>query len=244
MGTSHAAGWGPDSPTPAQLKEFFDQITSGKLSRARMQAIIRGSGRWDETSPPPREQLLLDWEVFYDVYFGTRVNFAGIRIPPHTPGYDRVILIPQELTWEMIRDGCNRQFSCGWHLNANEHTVPRNQRSARECPYAIRVRECEEPDEDMAYVDVDHIHSGGIATMTLRERLVFGLKYYTETGRHLDQMSVTMCVGSSDEMGYIPVVNWGTSVWDTGRPNELFIGAFKQGDTPMPRMVRARRVIA
>lgn len=40
MSTSHVVGWGPNSPTPAQLKEFFDQITSGRITRERMQALL------------------------------------------------------------------------------------------------------------------------------------------------------------------------------------------------------------
>ena len=42
MRQSHAAGWPSDSPTAAQLKEFFDQIESGKVTKDRFQAFLRG----------------------------------------------------------------------------------------------------------------------------------------------------------------------------------------------------------
>jgi hypothetical protein len=42
MRQSHAAGWASDSPTPAQLKEFFGQIESGKVTKDRLQTFLRG----------------------------------------------------------------------------------------------------------------------------------------------------------------------------------------------------------
>lgn len=38
--TSHATGWGPDAPTPAQMKELFAQIQSGRMTKKRMQEIL------------------------------------------------------------------------------------------------------------------------------------------------------------------------------------------------------------
>ena len=40
---SHAAGWASDAPTPAQLKEFFAQIESGRITQHRLQEFLRGS---------------------------------------------------------------------------------------------------------------------------------------------------------------------------------------------------------
>ncbi len=39
---SHVAGWTSESPTPAQLKEFFAQIESGKITRKDLQVFLRG----------------------------------------------------------------------------------------------------------------------------------------------------------------------------------------------------------
>jgi len=41
MNKSHAADWAPDSPTPAQLKEFFAQIGSGRITKDRLQRFLR-----------------------------------------------------------------------------------------------------------------------------------------------------------------------------------------------------------
>lgn len=43
MGKSHVAAWASDSPTPAQLKEFFAQIDAGRVTNARLQKFLRGN---------------------------------------------------------------------------------------------------------------------------------------------------------------------------------------------------------
>lgn len=41
---SHVAGWTSESPTPAQLKEFFAQVKSGRITKDRLQGFLRGDG--------------------------------------------------------------------------------------------------------------------------------------------------------------------------------------------------------
>lgn len=42
MPQSHTAGWTSESPTPAQLAEFFRQIKSGRITKARLQPLLQG----------------------------------------------------------------------------------------------------------------------------------------------------------------------------------------------------------
>lgn len=44
MAKSHAAGWAPDAPTPAQLSEFFCQIQSGRITKRTLQAFLKNCG--------------------------------------------------------------------------------------------------------------------------------------------------------------------------------------------------------
>lgn len=41
MRKSHIAGWASDAPTPAQLKELFSQIASGRITKRRLQTFLR-----------------------------------------------------------------------------------------------------------------------------------------------------------------------------------------------------------
>lgn len=43
MVRSHAADWDSELPTPAQLKELFAQIESGRITKDRLQKFLRGS---------------------------------------------------------------------------------------------------------------------------------------------------------------------------------------------------------
>ncbi len=41
MKKSHTTGWASDSPTPAQLKEFFSQLESGRITKRKLQGFLR-----------------------------------------------------------------------------------------------------------------------------------------------------------------------------------------------------------
>lgn len=55
MVASRAAGWASDSPTPAQLKELFAQIESGRITKTSLQQFLRG-----ESDPEPGEWFTFD----------------------------------------------------------------------------------------------------------------------------------------------------------------------------------------
>lgn len=57
MPQSHVNGWASDSPTPAQIKEFFAQIESGRVTKENLQAFLRNQ------KPP----LVLGANVVYDL---------------------------------------------------------------------------------------------------------------------------------------------------------------------------------
>jgi hypothetical protein len=40
--SSHATGWGEDAPSPAQIKEFFAQIESGRVTKEGVQKFLKG----------------------------------------------------------------------------------------------------------------------------------------------------------------------------------------------------------
>lgn len=69
MTTSQTAGWTLDSPTPAQLKEFFAQIGSGRVTKERLQGFLRGGafggivdGDWFTYETSGKSVLDLLWE--------------------------------------------------------------------------------------------------------------------------------------------------------------------------------------
>lgn len=63
MSKSHATGWPSDAPTAAQMKEFFDQVDSGRINRARVQGLIRAM-------PEPSNVFVSGEYVVRSVYSG------------------------------------------------------------------------------------------------------------------------------------------------------------------------------
>ncbi|MBI4149711.1 hypothetical protein HY491_04640 [Candidatus Woesearchaeota archaeon] len=59
MAKSHAAGWASDAPTPAQIKELFAQIESGRITKQRLQRVLRGNSEVRISVLPYRKGMKL-----------------------------------------------------------------------------------------------------------------------------------------------------------------------------------------
>jgi hypothetical protein len=81
-----------------------------------------------------------------------------------------------------------------WHFPPPKEATTRN------------FKKTQEPDESMAYKSADDLKD--IPCMTLRERIMFELVYFKETGNHLDIKYVTLCAGSRRSDGSVPFVVW------------------------------------
>ncbi len=69
MNKSHAAGWASDTPTPAQLKEFFAQMESGRITKDRLQEFLRGESRFKRDMAKER-----GWSIESDVGFNPAIR--------------------------------------------------------------------------------------------------------------------------------------------------------------------------
>lgn len=66
-----------------------------------------------------------------------------------------------------------------------------------------------EPDKRTLGLSVGKAEAKGFTNgITLRERLLFELAYFNETGNHLDIKGVTFCSGSRYADGDVPNVHW------------------------------------
>src|SRR5712692_10425680 len=84
MEKSHIAGWVSDSPTPAQLKEFFSQVTSGRVTKARLQAFLRDKSVSNLNSFPVTVDCskTLDEMIADGDYDWTNPNINANHFPP------------------------------------------------------------------------------------------------------------------------------------------------------------------
>ncbi|PIP66788.1 MAG: hypothetical protein COY02_00755 [Parcubacteria group bacterium CG_4_10_14_0_2_um_filter_41_6] len=181
-------------PTPGQMKEFWAQVQSGRIDSLRMQAILR----WD---------IRKEWEDFYFRIFNMKADFSEVLIPEHKPGFDRVLINAHGLMISRTLDACAFPHWCYWDDPDSAITV--DERSAVSGPpYAIRVRDRQEADEELKNLSAEQIFQRGIKIETALERVLHELKYFDETNEHLDINNITLCAGSCSSVGGVPIADW------------------------------------
>ena len=152
---------------------------------------------------------LQDWQSFYKKLFGLDTDFSSVRIPERKSGFDRLLIIAQGFTPNRVYDACSPQnFACWRYVDDLDASVTHNDRVPTE-HYAIWVRDRQEADEELKNISANDLQKKKINCITLLERMVFDLKYWSETGRHLDVKNITLCTGSRFQDGFVPRVYWG-----------------------------------
>ncbi len=154
-------------------------------------------------------------ERFYREELGMEVDFSGVRVPDEPGGFDRVLIVAKGLTIERVIAACRRHFAVSTYRdNLSDADMKSNERTPAEGHYAIRVRNREEADEELKNLSAEDVLARSLKTETLLERLLHELKYFRETGKHLDADNWTLCSGSRISYGCVPRVGWNR--WDRG----------------------------
>lgn len=155
------------------------------------------------------DATLLDWVQFYREMFGIELDLSKVVLPALQEGADRLLVIAEGLSAQRAYDVCKQHFSCWKYADGNlDEAVPTNDRDPKTGSYAIRIRECVEADEDLANKSADDLAAIQMPGITLLERLVYELKYWKETGKHLDRKNLTLCSGSRYRDGGVPGADW------------------------------------
>ncbi|MFA7252836.1 MAG: hypothetical protein WC027_03180, partial [Candidatus Paceibacterota bacterium] len=194
--------------TFGQLKEILSLLAQGVPNGltfesatdvlSRKGEIISQIGNIFPRQSDLGDSVIKDWERFYQKVFGLTVDFSGVRIPAKRAGFDRLLLIPKGVSLNLVYDVVNQKhFPCWRYTNDLDLAISKNDRDPnKDGSYAIWIRGGEEADEELRNLSADDLASRQIKTVTLLEQRIFELKYFLETGRHLDQKTVTLCGGS------------------------------------------------
>jgi hypothetical protein len=144
------------------------------------------------------------WEALYWEIFGINLDASSLKLPEYRTGYDRLIVVAGGMTPNRIYEAMQDLFRCLPKPNLNA-LIERSSRDSVQA-YAILVRDLPEATEGVSGCDDPKDEpSDGI---TLEERLLYGIAYFRETGKHLDQQCITRCDGSRTLDGYVPYVNF------------------------------------
>jgi len=154
--------------------------------------------------------LVSEWENFYQRVLGITVDLSRVEIPSHQPKKDfsRIVMVAESLTLNQVWEVCKKRFPAwSYYGDDLDKAVLINNRTTIKS-YAIRIRDRQEADEELKNLSANQLSKKGIPGITLLERLLLELKYYDETGQHLDLQNITLCNGSRFLFDRVPLVRW------------------------------------
>jgi hypothetical protein len=212
--------------------DVMEKILNGTYSRSELQRFAKRENPFAFGKLSFKQRKA--WEEFYRDEFGLTVDFSEVVIPDNSGGFDRVLVVAQGVTIEMVLEACRKYFKVWKYTDEDLDAFTKDhERTAANGHYAIRVRERVEADEELKGWSANQVALHHLTTMTLLERLIYELKYFKETRKHLDVSNVTLCAGSRYQDGYVPRVNWRS---DGGR---LYVDAYHPQDASDSLRARA-----
>lgn len=173
---------------------------------AILQAIVDGKRLVEAT--PTVQDMVADWQKFYKEFFGLDLDFSGVKIPERKPGFDRLIIVVQGMTPQTLFDKCHEKFPSWKYIDGNLDEIIKSDRTAQNGHYAIWVRDRTEADEENKNLSADQLRDRKSEDITLEERELYELKFFAETGKHLDVNNWTLCAGSRSSGGRVPCADW------------------------------------
>ncbi len=181
--------------TDGQMIQFLQLKRKGLRTRSQMQAFLDGHNPFEIP-----EDFVEQWNTFYYKVFGINVDFLGVDIPKDSNGFNQVIFMLKDLSYDEVEKACKETFkfqkcekiplSRLVKMDSEERTTTHS--------YAIRTRASVEADKTYRHKTAEMIAQEGVKSMTLLERLVYGLFFYwmSDKKKHLDYEYVTLCAGS------------------------------------------------
>jgi len=192
------------------LKVRAELSSKGKLRRDLAEFFRRRYAAW------PHTINVASWTDFYYRIFSKEVDLSGLSVPaqPDYPCWP-IVIVPGLVTNNEVFDASKRLFGDAWRYVDNLNTVL-DVVERPKGPYVVWVKALVEVDQDLANTSADQIMERKLNTITLLERFVLGLKYYDETGQHLDVKNWTLCAGSRFADGSVPYVCWSPTLRKLG----------------------------
>lgn len=209
------------------MHELHGQIGRGVLTLDHLQAVVEHRNPFEVVASPKAgvvqvvrsvDEILAEWVSFYREVFGEEVDFSGLRVPERRDGFNRLIVVAKGMTPESVFQKCRALFKA-WKYTIDrsldevvfdaDDGVEQKYRQSDHKTYAVWVRDRVEADQELKNLSANQLKEYGILGITLEARELYELKYFKETGKHLDWKIVTLCAGSRRVDGRVPGVDWG-----------------------------------
>lgn len=183
------------------LADLMHKLQHGVITVRELELFLQ------RQNPFAISNIQSEWQEFYRKHFRLAVDFSDVQIPDDLGGFDRIIFIPKGLKLNDVVKAMKKCFPVWSYIDdLNKDVIENIRQSDRN--YAIRIRERVEADEELKSLSANQLKQQGVNCMTLLERLVLELKYWSETNQHLDVSNITLCAGSRNRPGRVPHVHW------------------------------------
>ena len=158
-----------------------------------------------------------EWEKFYKDYFNMYFSFSHVTTHSPIGAFDRVIIDPvvKKLGLDEIVEVCRNFFSVVIDMKDSDWKVLKHAHEDKHIiPYFFLVRNIREADIELTGSVEEFLKKNTDKRyISLSERLLFELKYWSETDKHLDNKSPTLCLESVFKSVFyksyfVPCVSW------------------------------------
>ncbi|MFA5934908.1 MAG: hypothetical protein WC827_03435 [Candidatus Paceibacterota bacterium] len=205
--------------TPEQMREIYTTLMQGVPAisfevatyalahkREMITHVLKFFPNMDELTNPIKQ-----WENFYFKVFGFNVDFSGIKIPERTEAekieFTRLIIVLKGLSLNNVYGAFQMHFKCWRYTDDLNQAITKHEAHGVNS-YAMWVRDTVEADEVHKNKSAEMVKEENLKTETVLERMIHELKYFWESGKHLDINNVTLCSGSRDFDGFVPGICW------------------------------------
>lgn len=152
---------------------------------------------------------LREWEQFYKTHFGLNLSFETIMLPQKPVFECALEVVPKCISKTIAFNRAKELFPTRLYYKELEKSIPRNARQSLGRDYAFWVNIGSKPDAQFLGQSAMAADPSMRIGMNFLERTILEIKYFIETGMHLDTESMTLCSGSRYHDGGIPAVCWG-----------------------------------
>lgn len=187
------------------LKDFFRQIDDESINLGNLRSFLEHKNPFGETG------IISYWQDFYQKHFGIKIDkidLSNLKIPEKKQGdFTWPIITIEQINEQMLYDKCQELFPCCKQMEKPLNKVLNPDITSKGTHLAF-FRDRIEADEELKNLSAEDLKEKNIQAITLKQRLVMEINYFTRTGNHLDVQNITLCAGSLCFDGLVPVVHW------------------------------------
>ena len=220
----------PGKIDPHNVTMVLQMLQVGKMATELTQDVVRAIFK----------ERLTWWEALYSK-MDRHYDFSNLHIPlPHHP-FDRLMVVGDGLTEQKVWNYCKKLFECTMHGKSFSSVEMESERIPYGKSYALWIEHEPSLNSFAAYqaltgndISASKCWQKKIPTMTMLERLLYELDYFSETGKHLDPHGSTICAGTKVNGTFVPTI---TSDPRPGIALDLYGDSDHSGTWYCPRVV-------